>query len=1093
MAADLLLAPVGAGKTEHILKLLIDLKVSPAGVFAPVWVLLPGSRQEDDFRQRLIDHAAGRPIFFNITFFSFYTLYAHLLDIAGIPQREVDNTVRLRLLRYILDDLKRGQQLQVFDQIADKPGFVRIVADFIYELKQNVVKPEDFSAAAERGSPKDRDLARIYSAYQKILLDKDLVDREGEGWLALTEVESKPRLGSNIALLIADGFDQFNPLQAQLLSLLATRAQRTLVTLPIVPGRETTVGRRFRESIQRLQGSGVFNVKWMDAVSNERRHSALRHLSEHSFHLGAAACESGGCLTLIEAPDPAQEVSAVMRQVKRLLLTGCQPDDILVAVRDWERYGAHLASNARVYGLPVALHYGEKLVNNPTIIALLNLLDVAANDFRRRDLIDVLRSPYFAVEGLSSEWVDKLERVSRAHLIIGGRNFWLESLDLAAVETQDDEGERQEALLTLAEADYLKHKLIHFFEAITPVEQGRTSDYIDWLETLIGSDREAEADEQSNQNVYSLHMIHQIRATAEDEAIEARDLLAMREFKNLLRGLYTAQNLFMALGLRQDAPTRWIDFISDLQAALGAASIKQGVNRAGQVLVTTVADARGLPHKHVFIPGLSEGIFPAPIPEDPLYLDSERQALTAKGIPLETQAERAADEGLFYELINLGRETLTLSRPTMQNGVFWPESHLWRAVRVLFSDSETIIGENEIRLGRVVAPEQVASVGEASLVVAQGMSQSILKPDVIGLYNWLVTAQPVYWGHIRKARQIELGRMLNRRFDAYSGVLASAFSRGHAAEALGAGHVWSASQFNDYGQCGFRFFAKRLLKLEKIEEPEAGMNAAQLGTLNHKILEDTYRRLHDDGATITPDYLEQAVTTLRMVATDVLADAPRHFGFRASGLWEQEKTTLLRKLETIVRLDFSEDSPINQKFTSVPRRPYLLETPFDAGSDQPVLLPINSEIGGIRVTGYIDRIDRQGDRVILIDYKTGSKTIPTKEMQRGRNFQMMLYLRVGENLLANIDEPDAPKTIGGGLFWHLRNGKVSGAIQMDKPEDQEALDEALNHLSQHIARGREGDFAAQPNKIGGGACSHYCEFNQFCRVSIMRRSRQGQR
>lgn len=1090
MVADLLLAPVGAGKTEHVLKTLIDLKLSPSGQFDSAWVLLPGTRQEDDFRQRLVD--VGYPIFFNITFFSFYTLYAHLLDIAGIPQREIDNTVRLRLLRFILDDLKRRQQLQVFDQIADKPGFVRIVADFIYELKQNVIKPEDFSVAAERGGPKDRDLARIYSEYQKILLEKDLVDREGEGWLALTEVQNNVWLGTEVGLLIADGFDQFNPLQSQLLSLLANRARQTLVTLPIVPGREATVGRRFNESIQRLQSQNVFQVRQMEAVSNERRHSALKHLSEYSFRSDTVPRESEGCLTLIEAPDPVQEVSAVMRRVKRLLLTGSAPDDILIAVRDWERYGEHLASRARGYRIPVALHYGEKLANNPAIIAFLNLLELSANDFRRRDLIDVLRSPYFAAEGLTSEWVDKLERISRAYMVVGGHQLWLEAIDLASTETMDDEGERQAAVLSPAEADYLKQHLSRFFAAVTPLEETRTGDYIGWLENLMGVDQEAETDEYPVESAYSLHMIQQIRVTAEDDFIVARDLLAMREFKNLLQGLYAAQNLFQALDLRQDVPSRWLDFLADLQTALGSASINKGANRSGRVLVTTVADARGLPHKHVFIPGLSEGVFPAPIPEDPLYLDSERQTLTAQGILLETQAERAADESLFYELINLGRESLTLSRPTMQNGAYWPESHLWRAVRVLFSDSEGIIRTNEIRLGAVTAPAQIASIAEAALAVADGMGKASPKPEVVSLYNWLVESQPNYWGHVRQSRQIELGRMLNRRFDVYSGVLASAFSRNHAAEILGADHVWSASQFNDYGQCGFRFFAKRLLKLEKIEEPEEGMNAAQLGTLNHKILEDTYRRLRDDGVTITPDYMEQAMATLRTVAADVLADAPGRFGFRASSLWEQEKATLLRKLETIVRLDFSEDSPVNQKFTDFPRQPYLLETPFDAGSAQPILLPINSEIGGLQVTGYIDRIDRQGDRVILIDYKTGSKTIPTKEMQRGRNFQMMLYLRVGEYVLANLNYPDAPKTVGGGLFWHLRNGKVSGVVQMDKPEDNEALDEALNHLSRHITRGREGDFAAQPNKTGSGACSHYCEFNQFCRVSIMRRSRREQ-
>ena len=41
--------------------------------------------------------------------------------------------------------------------------------------------------------------------------------------------------------------------------------------------------------------------------------------------------------------------------------------------------------------------------------------------------------------------------------------------------------------------------------------------------------------------------------------------------------------------------------------------------------------------------------------------------------------------GLFYELISLPTESLTLSRPTIQGGKVWLESHLWRAVKARLS------------------------------------------------------------------------------------------------------------------------------------------------------------------------------------------------------------------------------------------------------------------------------------------------------------------------------------------------------------------------------------------------------------------------
>ena len=93
MPTELLLAPVGAGKTEYALKHLH--KVIETQPLAPVWVLLPGRRQEDALRQRLVESTQERRIYFNLTFFSFYTLYARLLDMVGQPQRELDETARL--------------------------------------------------------------------------------------------------------------------------------------------------------------------------------------------------------------------------------------------------------------------------------------------------------------------------------------------------------------------------------------------------------------------------------------------------------------------------------------------------------------------------------------------------------------------------------------------------------------------------------------------------------------------------------------------------------------------------------------------------------------------------------------------------------------------------------------------------------------------------------------------------------------------------------------------------------------------------------------------------------------------------------------
>ncbi len=203
MPAELLIAPVGAGKTGYALdRLAAAIRSEP---FARVWVVLPNARQEDAFRERLVQHDPARRVYFNIEFFNFYSLYKHLLDSAGIPQRELDRGARLRLLRELLRQLRDRQQLQLYDRIAEKPGFAPIVAEFIDELKQNLITPDDFRTAAQ--TDKDRELALIYDTYQETLIQHDLVDRDGEGWLALKVMNEHTQIATGVSLLLVDGFD----------------------------------------------------------------------------------------------------------------------------------------------------------------------------------------------------------------------------------------------------------------------------------------------------------------------------------------------------------------------------------------------------------------------------------------------------------------------------------------------------------------------------------------------------------------------------------------------------------------------------------------------------------------------------------------------------------------------------------------------------------------------------------------------------------------------------------------------------------------------------------------------------------------------
>lgn len=1073
MPAQLILAPVGAGKTERVIgELAQTLSVKP---FAKAWALLASMRQERAFRQRLVEFAADRAGYFNVEFFSFYTLYAWLLDSAGRPQRELDDLARQRLLRILLEQLCQAGELELYHTIATKPGFVQIVAQFIYELKQNLIDPRVFERAARAGSAKDRDLYRVYQAYQTMLQRHDLVDREGLGWLALEALAEPNAIGQEVELLIVDGYDQFNPLQARLLAALAGRVQRMVITLPWLGDSGDVAGRRFEQARARLQTA--FERAGQPLIIHELPSPASRPPALVAMLDRAAAPRpADGGVRFIEAPDAAQETAAVLRRVKRLLLDGCRPDDILIAVRDWARYGTSLAERGRAYGLPLALHYGEPLADNPAVIALLNLLLLPSRDYRWRDVLDVLRSPYFSVPGLDEAALSLLARISQQRRVVSGRDAWLAALNSAvAAPVNDDEDDTLEPAPVDAQQ---VEALENWFDALTPPPAATAAEYVAWLEQLIGYDPaadEEEAGDEAGAVGYTLNMLTCVR-----QSRDGRDLAALAEFKRILRSFLAAQSLTEALG--QDPRLTWEAFLSELRAAVGAVSVQRSPNRDGQVLVTTVTDARGLPHRHVFLLGLSEGIFPAPAPEDYLYLDSERRQLAAAGVALETQAERSADESLFVEMVGLAGETLTLSRPTVKDGKPWPESHLWREVTARLSDAEECL--ERVRSGAVVPVAQASSPDEALLAVADGLNAPRLDPQVVSVYNWLIEIGDAGWRQVRHGRDIELRRLSSRPHDEYAGRLQAQQSRVWVASRLGPDRVWSASQLNDLGMCGFRFFARRLLELEPLEEPEEGLDSAQFGTLHHDILELTYQLL---GSTpIRPENQQAALRALEEAADRVFSAAPKRLGFRPSALWDYEQKTIRRRLRRLVERDFSESSPLQKAFVAeAERRPYRQEAAFELPL---VELTIGDGVERLWARGRIDRIDRFGDRVYLVDYKTSSTVINKQEMQAGRNFQMLVYLLAAQRLLDQDPAPDAPRQVAGGLFWHItrEQGETSGTVT---PEDP-AVTESLKSLAQRIRRGRAGDFAVQPARLTDGRCSKNCVYSRLCRVSVTHRRKQ---
>ncbi len=1048
----LLLASAGHGKTEHVIQHIR--RVLAEEPFAPVIVLVPNAIQAANFRQRL--SAAGGAL--GVEVHTFHTLYAELLIRAKQPIPLLPDPVRIRLLRAIVDDLCErgrlpspdgrgtgGEGIRHYAALRAKPGFISLLRNAIEELKRARVSPDDFSASVKGLGARLEEIALVYSTYQDWLQKQNWADNEGRGWLAAIALESDADLGVDTRLLAVSGFDEFNPTQLAVLSLLAIRAKETLITLTgDIQNSARPAHHRFHRAQTAIISSLNLQPEAMDSssmlsadIANVEAHlfepaptnpslrgaNASTTLSTGSVSDEAISSTMGGLLRreerpprndieFVEAQTRALEVRAALRWVKaRVVRDGMKLSDVAVLARDLEPYRAFLEEVAAEFGIPLRIVGGQPLLENPAVAALLTLLSLPVEDWKRRAVLDSWRSPYFdfSEQGIDSNSASTLDEISRSGRVVQGLSQWREAFDVwkkrKVTEFEEDlpsvdSESKVSRLSTLQSLETLESAFQTFVDLLTPPARADVKEYVAFVESLIGDDP-ALLPSPFGRGVggEGLGVVSRARA---NPATSDRDVAALRVFKDVLRGLVLSESVL------QSDTLDYAEFFRDLRGAVEAASFT--VPAESGVMAASVLDARGLSFQAVALMGLSEGEFPKQEREDVLLRESDRAMLRQRGLPLETKLH--GDEAtFFYQAVTRARQRLLLTRPYLaEDGQAWEVSPFWAEVTRLNGDQPKVRIRGE--------------VGEVN------------SADLASRVEWVESARE-FDIHIQNGIEALRARMNPRAAGIYEGELFD------LSERFGASHGWSASRLESYGTCPFEFFVAHALELEPRQEAEEGFDVRVLGSMLHKILEMVY-----SGVVLTD------------AAGKVFATAPDEYGFRPTALWTQQQAELTRILEkTIAALNEA-----SQGFA-----PRVMEARFGMG--QPSLV-LKTSIGEIRLHGYIDRLDAAPDGTLrVIDYKSGSAAISASHLKEGRRLQLPIYALAARDALG-LGE------VSSGFYWHIGSAAPS-SLKLEKFDGgaNGAFEMAIEHVTKHITNIRAGHFEPKPPEEG---CPSYCPAVRFC-------------
>ena len=1055
----LLIGPANSGKTSQVVSLVAAALGERQS--RPLLVV-PSERAAAEMKIRLAELLSGKPVEQAKQVVStFPTLYTAILNSTDRRLRWVSAIEKYRLLRNVVSDLNGAGGLEYFDSIADKPGLISALGGFIDELWRSGTTPDDFALVAQSGNAKDRDIARIFAAYAARLAAGDDTESEGAGLLALKALEAakKDRETGNAVLpytlVAADGFNFYTAVQVRLLSLLSALGVEVITTLTYEEGRAIHIWQEPTRARLAAHAADVVSCASAPASLIDRAAIGFMRDDDDAGSMNSQADADRGAVEIISAPDRLTEVREVAREVKRLIIEDrLGLDRISVVCRSLDLYTAHLERVFAEWSIPLTCDRSSPLAENPLVIAAQKLLSLSEKNFPRRACLDCLRSPYFdfSFAGLDAKSIDALDRLSIDEKVIRGCDQWGEAI-VAAGERVKRRGETDVIEEESAEDRKARYSLLgeranQFFQTLTFSPHHARVDFV----TAIN-------------DCFDKLSVSQLLFGSE---MYGRDRVALETFLNLLTTLSNSRH-------NDSGEVAWPDFLNEIDNAIAATTFVWADSDGPAVVAQEIHNLRPRRYGAVFILGLVEGEFPIKATERSPYTLSEREDLRRAGIDLtETPADAGADLAQFYRAMSLATDRLYLSFPRtdLAGGELLP-SYLVDEVKLVVPTRETRIAPAYSNKYRQLT-KNITSLAELASATAARMREGL--PGAGGTRLRLdseteaaaarLGASLKSWPNTVRAAAVEAGR-LRGGADRFGGVIEDAGLIDLLKKKFGPDHMWTATQINDYGTCPFRFLGRHVLGLGTMDQPAEGFAANQLGNAYHRILEDVYSYLQQQGIQITPDVIAAVRDVAERAGEAALERMAENRELRKSALWQFEKQEIKKRIAKLLE----RESDWNAE---TPAKPAHFERPFGKRGERPLL--IKDEAGEIKICGVIDRIDEREDGCVVIDYKTGRTPIHYNEALDGRNLQLPIYMMAAIRVVA----PGA--RVAAAYYLHINSRKRGSELpHKDNPglTVEAVIEHAENRIRDYAKSARKGLFPVSPNK---GRCPSYCEFEVMCRI-----------
>lgn len=739
--------------------------------------------------------------------------------------------------------------------------------------------------------------------------------------------------------------------------------------------------------------------------------------------------------TFVLAPDPASEVREALREVLAALESGESLHEIAIFHGASAAYRSLLRDALAAAGIPALIHPGIPLAETRAGRGAVALALLPERDYSRTAVIDVLalaplrRSLPGGEDGERIRCsVSNWDAISREAGVTRGLERWTNALDALAASSDadiagatDDEGRRKRLEFRRDGARAARNVITHLAGRLAPLREAQPA--AAFVPAFVSILRDYFAEDGDGFDA-TLAQVEQLGAVA-------------------------AINGTFSLG----------SFAQALRTNLETAQVAREHKFGEAVFISSYRAAAGLQFSRVIVCGAHEGGFPASAGGDPLVEDDVWATLRLEYPYIEDAALRSERQSIAASTaIAAARRHIVWCAPLYESGgtrEFYPANLMVESARQY--DPATTTGSALRRHGaadgwlrRGASPLGMQLRGPALDETEVRLREAIL----LRKNHRGVGATHRQW----RPTQMIIARR-GPAFTAWDGNLSALLDESW----LELQSAVSPTSLEHYSACGFRYFAKSLLRLNVAEEPERRetMSGAERGTVIHRVLEDFFREQRSTGRPgVGEAWTTADVERLLEIADDQLAAA----GARGvSGL-----PVFASHERRAIRADLVAFMEADNAF-----RASTQAVPTDFEIEIPEVM-----IGGVRLRGTVDRVDRTADGrcAWVIDYKTGSMEgfeaiVDADPFAAGKKLQLPTYLAAA----AGTDETHA-------LYWFI--SQRSG-FEMVRHEPTLASQAAFARTLESIVSGiRQGAFPAVPGEAddfrGGFTNCRYCDFNRIC-------------